>query len=129
MAFDFTLRHAFQPKARSRSSASLTAGPAASCQFAGSSPVSSAWSADCSSMPPLTGRHCTEAERGGGGQVSSRWFFFAVRMSSAAGSKPGAMMTSVKTSATCRAISAVMTPFAAMTPPKADAGSQLWALR
>ena len=38
-------------------------------------------------------------------------------------------MTSVKTSATCRAMSAVTTPFAAMTPPKADSGSQLWALR
>ena len=50
-------------------------------------------------------------------------------MSSAAGSKPGAMTISVKMSAICPASSAVTIPLAAITPPKADTGSQACALR
>ena len=92
-------------------------------------------------MPPLTWRQSSPAAPAipaapavaaagrGAAQRSSRWFFLAVRIFSAAGSKSGAMITSVKISATCAAISLVTVPFAAMTPPNADTGSQACALR
>ena len=50
-------------------------------------------------------------------------------MSSASSSKPGAMTISVKMSLTWAAISAVTTPLAAMTPPKAESGSHAFAFR
>ena len=55
-------------------------------------------------------------------------FLAADRMSSASGSKPGAITTSVNTSAICRASSAVTSPLAAITPPNAEAGSHACAL-
>ena len=58
------------------------------------------------------------------GITSSRMFFFRVRISSASSEKPGASSTSVKTSAICSASSAVTGRLTAMTPPKADTGSQ-----
>ena len=64
----------------------------------------------------------------GAAQRSRRTFLLADRMSSASSSKPGATTTSVNTSAICRAIAAVTGPLAAMTPPKAEAGSQACAL-
>ena len=62
------------------------------------------------------------------GKHSRRTFLLADRMSSASSSKPGATTTSVNTSAICRAIAAVTGPLAAMTPPKAETGSQACAL-
>ena len=55
-------------------------------------------------------------------------FLAADRMSRASASKPGAITTSVNTSAICRASSAVTGPLAAITPPNAEAGSQAFAL-
>ena len=55
-------------------------------------------------------------------------FFFLERISTASASKAGAMTTSVKMSLTVLAMPAVTVRFAAMTPPKADTGSQAWAL-
>jgi hypothetical protein len=49
-------------------------------------------------------------------------------MSSASSSNPGATTASVNTPAICRARSAVTGPLAAMTPPKAETGSQACAL-
>ena len=80
-------------------------------------------------MPPETGRHSTDAPAAGAGHTSRRTFFRPARMSSAAGSNPGAMTTSVNTSAICAARSAVTIWLAAMTPPNADSGSQAFALR
>ena len=55
-------------------------------------------------------------------------FFFLDRISTASSSKPGAMTTSVKMSATVLAMPAVTVRFAAITPPKAETGSQACAL-
>jgi hypothetical protein len=49
-------------------------------------------------------------------------------MSSAPASKPGAITTSVNTSAICLASPAVTGPLAAITPPNAETGSQACAL-
>ncbi|CAB4750308.1 unannotated protein [freshwater metagenome] len=53
---------------------------------------------------------------------------FFIKISSAALSYSGAMITSVKTSETCVAIATVTVRFAAITPPKAETGSQACAL-
>ena len=66
---------------------------------------------------------------GPSGQTSRRMFFFTVSSSTASSSKAGATSTSVKMSATCRAISAVTGRLVAITPPYADSGSQACALR
>ena len=63
------------------------------------------------------------AGRAGGAQRSNRMFFRAPSMSSASSSNPGAITTSVNTSATWRAIAAVTFPLAAITPPNAETGS------
>ena len=58
-----------------------------------------------------------------------RRFFLALSTSTAPSSYAGARITSVNTSATWRAISTLTGAFAAITPPKADTGSQAWARR
>ena len=56
-------------------------------------------------------------------------FFLAASTSTAPSSYAGATITSVKTSATCSAIATLTGRLAAITPPKADTGSQAWARR
>ena len=58
-----------------------------------------------------------------------RRFFLACSTSTAPSSYAGARITSVNTSATWWAIATLTGPFAAITPPKADTGSQAWARR
>ncbi len=55
-------------------------------------------------------------------------FFLPLRISSASSSNAGATTTSVNTSLTASAISAVTGRFAAMMPPNAETGSHAWAL-
>ena len=74
------------------------------------------------------GRNSTAAAAAGAAHFSSRTFLAADRMESASASKSGAMTTSVKMSAIWRARSAVTVPLVAITPPKADDGSQALAL-
>ena len=53
----------------------------------------------------------------------------AASTSTAPSAYAGAMITSVKISATCRAMSTLTGWLAAITPPYADTGSHAWALR
>lgn len=55
-------------------------------------------------------------------------FFFCERISTASAENDGAITTSVKMSFTVSAMRAATSRFAAMTPPKADTGSQACAL-
>ncbi len=56
-------------------------------------------------------------------------FFLAASTSTAPSENPGASTTSVNTPATCSAIATLTGRFAAITPPKAETGSQACALR
>ena len=54
-------------------------------------------------------------------------FFLRASTSSAPSAYDGATSTSVKISAICSAAATVTSRLTAMTPPKADVGSQAWA--
>src|SRR5699024_4084980 len=60
--------------------------------------------------------------------TSTRRFFLRCSTSSAPSAYPGAMITSVNTPETCSAISTETWVLAAITPPKAETGSQACAL-
>ena len=87
-------------------------------------------SASCTSMPPSIGRHATGAGgESSGPTASSRTFAFhlgfVVKMSSAAGSKLGAAMASMKRPgvASTSAVRLSTARLKASTPPKALCGS------
>ena len=56
-------------------------------------------------------------------------FFFPASTATASAVNDGATTTSVNTSATCSAMVRSISRFAAITPPKAETGSQACALR
>ena len=83
-------------------------------------------SAVCTSRPPEIER-MSSSGTSSGGAVSTRRFFLASNTSSAPGSYPGAIITSVNTGASASAKATGTTRLTATMPPNAEVGSPSWA--
>ena len=82
----------------------------------------------CTSSPPSMGRTCKPSGEGGGAD-NKRTLALRANSSKASGSKEGAMTTSVNTGLRASARANGSGRLTATMPPKADTGSQAWALR
>ncbi len=123
MALDLVCFATRQPKSRSPHSCSLGPRLVTTVMF---SRWSTSQSQSCTSMPP-TIRFMSKLPQVSrlSWPVRMRMSFLAARMSMASSLYPGAHRTSTKICEISRATASSTTRFSAMTPPKAETGSQL----